>query len=136
MTMAGWQGRLLRAQQREAYQRVVWRNTFLQLREACSEVQQLAKQRRAMLATATAADRRTRKRQAYLSWRKRTRAAARVALAEHVQLRRCLRRAIHAWRNRPARRRFVGLMDVRTEIALLLESASSMASPRDLLERL
>ena len=30
MTMAGWQGRLLRAQQREAYQRVVWRNTFLQ----------------------------------------------------------------------------------------------------------
>ena len=77
-----------------------------------------------MLATATAADRRTRKRQAYLSWRKRTRAAARVALAEHVQLRRCLRRAIHAWRNRPVRRRFVGLMDVRTEIALLLESAS------------
>ena len=45
---------------------------------------------------------------------------ARAALAQHVQERRRLRYAVQMWRTRPARRRYVGLVNVRSEIASLL----------------
>ena len=114
--ISSWQSALHGEQHHGIWQRYLQRSALRRLQA----YQRAAKRNKDVLIESARLGARFLEMRACAWWREQARTSARAALAQCLQERRRLRRAMHMWRSLPARRRFVSLVNVRAEIASLL----------------